>query len=139
MYKKGMSNLMWNLILMIILVVFTVGVLTFALGFTKGAAKEEDYQVKRIVAAINEAEPGVEILLDVTDATKIGFKNGKGQNNMFSFDNVDNLVIVSLRNGRATGFSYFNDVDIVDWEVRLLSGGDVNILYFRVVEVQKNV
>ena len=97
--------------------------------------------MKEIVRIIDTAEPGQEVYLDVTLATTIAFKNEKGKSEIFNFDNEGNSVTVSLTRFGSTRFSYFNDVDIVDWRLEVPSrgaGAEVNRLYFRIVEVQRD-
>ena len=144
MNKRGelMDNIAINYVIYILIVVILVIFLFFnVMAFQDKAAVWEDFYVKEIVRIIDTAEPGQEVYLDVTLATTIAFKNEKGKSEIFNFDNEGNSVTVSLTRFGSTRFSYFNDVDIVDWRLEVPSrgaGAEVNRLYFRIVEVQRD-
>jgi len=140
MNKKavGIDFLGWNFIYIVLEIIFFILILYWVVGFQDSAALWEDFYVKEITRLINTAEPGQEVFLDVSPATRIAFSNGVGKSDLFNFNNVNNFVTVKLTPNRGSSFSFFNDVDIVDWDVRLVSGGaETNRLYFKIVEVQK--
>ncbi|MCH7567873.1 MAG: hypothetical protein IIA87_00455 [Nanoarchaeota archaeon] len=144
MNKRGESagdNILFNnLIYMILFILFFLGMFYYVLGFQNGAALLEDFYAKEISRMINAAELGTEteVSLDVTKATEIAFKKGVRRSDIFNFDNVNNKVIVSLRLNGGTSFNFFNDVDVVDWDIKLVSGGiETNRLYFKIVEKQR--
>jgi len=64
--------------------------------------------------------------------------NGKKKEEIFIFDNINNEVIVSLRQGTGASFSFFNEVDVVESRVELVSGSaNTNRLYFKIKEAGK--
>jgi len=140
MNRKGVGEILTNnLIYIILFLVFFMLMFYFVVGFQDGASVWEEFYAKEIVKVINEAEPGTEIYLDVTGLTKIAFKNGKSRNEIIYFNNVQNQVIVSLTSKSGTSFNFFNDVDLIEPEIELLSGGaETNRLYFKVVGNQRS-
>mgnify|MGYP001620115309 CR=1 FL=1 len=136
------DSVMMNYVLyFILLVVFTILMFYFITGFQEGAFGLEDIYAKALVRIIDSSEPGQEIYIDVTELTVIAFKNKKGRSDIFNFDNVNNKITVSLRKGSGTSFNYFNEVDVVGWDLEVPSPGagpEVNRLYFKIAEAAKN-
>ena len=139
MEKKGEGGILTNnLIYIILFLVFFVLMFYYILGYQDGASVWEEFYSKEITKIINEAKPGTEVYLDVTKLTSIAFKNGKTKKEIIYFDNVENSVIVSLNKGSGTEFKFYNDVDIFEPEIKLISGGvKTNRLYFKVIEKQR--
>ena len=126
-----------NAVYLILVVLFFFGMVMFIDGQRSGAGVWEDYYAKEIVKVVNLAEPGDEIVLNVHSGTKIAKDNNVVSfSEIFEFDNSQNRVCVKLSTARKTCYSYFNDVDIVDWDLELASGTDLetNVLKFKVVE-----
>ena len=110
-------------------------------GYQNGDYIYEDAYAKKIARIIDSAEPGEEVSLDVTKLTEIAIKNGKGLSGIFVFDNLNNKVIVSLRQGAGTSFSYFRDLDVIDLRLENpspVTGATTNRLYFKIVEARRN-
>jgi len=138
MNRKGESNLESNVIYMVLFLLVAVPLLVFVSANNGGTAFWEDFYSKEISRAINVAEPGSKICLDVTKGSAEGFDNDVSESEMFRFDNVNNEIIVKFRQNGATAYSYFNGVDIVDWEIiQAVGGREINQLCFRVVERQR--
>lgn len=128
-----------NAIFLILVVFFVIGIGLFLLQQKSGAVVWEDYYVKEIVKAVDIAEAGDEICLDVHKATEIALSNEVSLSEAFSVDNSKNEACVRLSKGRRSCFLFFNDVDVVmDSESLKLAGGvnergeDVNVLCFNV-------
>ena len=101
-----------NIIYLILLILFFVGMLAFVNSKMNGAPLFEDYYAKEIVKIIENSSPGDEIVIDVHKATEIAKKNKIANEEIFSFDNFKNEVCVKLSPGRASCYSYFNDVSV---------------------------
>lgn len=131
MDKKG-SNTIWdNAIYVILAIIFFSMVLYFLRNHMFQASFYENYYSKEISKVVNLAKPGDEITLDVQKATEIAQKQSLGSfSEIFQFDNVNNGVCVKLSTGRKKCYSYFNDVDIKDYELRLADS--VNVLYLNI-------
>ncbi len=137
------GDIIWdNAIYLIVLVLFFMGMFVFLQQQTNGAGVWEDFYAKEIAKTVNLAKPGDEIKLDVQKATIVAKKSKVDSfNHLFEFDNVNSKVCISLnRGGRKTCYSYYNNVDIIDYKIDLgasESGG--NLLEFKVIEKQKEV
>ena len=138
MNKRGdisESPIVNNLFYFIFFLLFFVLVIGFGSSQRDGAAAWEDFYAKEIVRIIDGSQPGSEVFLDVTKGVDIALKRDKDPEKIVNFDNVNNRVIVSLKSNSGTSFSYFNDVDVVNWNITL--GSNADILYFKIVEAQK--
>ena len=142
MNKKAKLNdlIMSNVVYFILTALFVIGLSVFVFGQMNGSGVWEEFYAKEIVKVINLAEPGDEITLDVHRGTVIAKENEvRSYSDMFRIDNANNEICVRLSSSRRTCYSYFNDVDVMDWKVELgvgKNGG--NILSFKVVEVKRN-
>ena len=128
-----------NVIYLILLIIFFVGMLAFVNSKMNGAAVWEDYYAKEIVKIIDVSKPGDEIVLDVHKATEIAAKNKIANfEKIFSFDNQKNEVCVQLSLGRASCYSYFNKVNVGitppgnKWIYFSETSADVNRLHFSI-------
>lgn len=140
MNKKGDSGILSSIVIYtILLAMFLFLMYTFIGAQNDGAAIWEEYYASEIVKMINLAGSGEgvesEIQLDVYKATEIAQKKGVGFSDIFSFNNEQNDFCVKLSKGRKTCYKYFNDVDIVDMDIK--TGVPGNVLRFRLVEPQK--
>jgi hypothetical protein len=139
MNKKASETLMDNFVYLILLVIF-ISILGFYIwSQMNGASIYSDYYSKEITKIINTAKPGDTINLDVHKATEIAQKNDiplSRSKELFTFNNPENEVCVKLSKGRKTCYHYFNDVDIINPEVKL--GVPTNKLVFEIIEVQKD-
>lgn len=117
-------------------VIFFVTLYLFVASYQRDAFLWESFYAQEIGLVINSAQPGDEFYIDVTKATAIAQKSGKvSMSDIFTFDNVNHEVRVSLRPGSVTRFSFFNDVAVIDYDLELVSGAaDVNRLYFKIEE-----
>jgi hypothetical protein len=129
-----------NVIFLILLALYVVGIGLHIAQQEDGAGVWENYYSKEIVKFVNFAEVGDEICLDVNEGVKIAINNEVSKSQIFSADNRKNEICVKLSQGRKSCFSYFNEVDVVITEESLkLAGGinedgkDVNIWCFNMV------
>ena len=144
--KAKMSTLMKNLIYSIVLIIFFAGMLLVA-NKANGASVWEDYYAKEVAKAINAAEPGDNLMLDVQGATEIAKKNKISNfEEIFSFDNFRNEVCVKLSRGMASCYNYFNEVNVAitspgnKWVylAEPIDGETVNRLHFSVLAKEAN-
>jgi len=130
--SAGDNSLVGNVMYLIVFLLIAAPTFIFINAQKDGAATWEDFYAKEIARIINSAEPGTEVFLDVTKAAEI---TGTSIEEVFSFDNLNNEVIVSLRARGGTAFSFFNDVDVVDLKIEDVLGDEPKrLLYFRIVE-----
>ena len=141
MNTKGQFNnqLSVTMLYLIIFVLFFVGMLFFINRYQNGASLWEEFYAKNIVGVIDSANVGDEIYLDVTKATEIAIKSGVDKNEIFSFDNLNNKLIVKLSPDGGTSFKFFKDVDIVNWSLEFVSGdAKTNRLKFSIARVRED-
>lgn len=133
MNRKGVGPgiVGWELAYVVLAVLFLVGMVYFVSGYKDKATIWEDFYAKEIVKVVDLAEPGDEVYLDVTKATKLAKKSGKSFSEIFIFDNAVGKVTVSLRQNSGKSFNYFNNVTVFEPKIELNSGGaEVNRLHF---------
>lgn len=138
--SAALGDIVWdNAIYLIFIVINLVGMIYFIASYEGGAAVWENYYVKEIVKIIDFAEPRDSLCLDVHKATEIAKSNHvKSFSEIFSVDNVQNEFCVKLSVGRKTCFTYFNEIDITNIQLKLAEGkDDKNILCFEFAEPQK--
>ncbi len=122
-----------NVVFLILLVVFFSGMLYFILQQQEGASVWEEYYAKEIVKIIDFSERGDKACMDVHKATEIAKKNNIASfSEIFRFDNSANEICVKLSRGRKTCFNYFNELDVVNLDLRL--GVPGNVLCFDIVD-----
>ncbi len=137
---RGSVNIAMDSIVYILItaLVFT-GLLWFVNSYSNGGAFYEDFYAKEIANVLDNSIPGQEIKIDVTPLANVALKNGKNVKDIVNIDNVDNKVIVSSRLNTGTSFSFFNDVDVVDFYVENPSGEpDKTRFIFKIVRKQRD-
>ncbi len=136
MRKKGtIGYLQWNIVYITVVILGVVGAGAIIGDYRNDAVLGEDFYSKEIAKIVNLAEPGTEIVLDVTEATNIAKKNGViSFSDIFRFDNVKKEVIVSLKPGSATSFGFFNNVTVFEPRINLAQGDELetNLLIFQI-------
>ena len=136
MNKKAKTNLLMNnLSYLILLIIFFLGMLAFVYLQSNGAAVWEDYYAKEIVKVVDLSTPGDTIVLDVHKGTGIAKSNQIGYEEIFQFDNLNHEVCVKLSKGRASCFSYVNNVTVTfDDTGKWISFAEpVNRLHFKII------
>ncbi len=138
--KAGIGDILLdNLTYLILLAIFVVGIFAILLQFENGAGVWGDYYSKEIGKVIDFSNAGDKVCLDVQKATEIAKKNSvKSFSEIFRIDNPANEVCVKLSLGKRKCFNYWNDVDVVNLDLKFgLGDNEKNRLCFDVVEVQK--
>ena len=140
--EVGDNPLEYNVVHIILFIIILGPTLMFANSQREGALLWEDFYAKEVARIIDISEPGTEARIDVTKAVEVAQKrNLKEKKEIFDFNNVENEVIVRLRRDGATGFKFFNNIDVVDWKIEEISsneeGKTIYLLYFKVIEAQK--
>jgi len=122
MNKKGVSNIMENVVFILLVVAF-MAIMLFALTRAGSQATLfEQVHAKQIALIINKAKPGMEVELDTFELQKIAKKN-KFAGKIVDIDNKKNRVKVKLVKGKGYDYYYFSDIDVVwnlDKEKRIL-------------------
>lgn len=130
----GGDNVLVNYVIYIVLgLAFFLLMFFWIVAYQDGAGMWEDFYAKEIARVLNDAVPGEIVLLDVSEGSAIGFSKGLSGEEMFRFDNDANRVTVRFSDNGGSSFPYFNDVEIEEYRLELVSGSeDSNRLYFRV-------
>lgn len=136
--SKRANIVMDNLIHIIIFALFFSIMFWGISSYSDGSALMEDIYAKEIASIINTAEPGMNYKIDISKVAAIAFKNGKNYRDIVDIDNVNNEVIVSSRLTSGTAYKFFNDVDIINFNVEPASGNtQATRLVFEVIEKQR--
>jgi len=140
MNKRADTDFIMNYVIYVVLfLLFFLGMFYFVNSHSNGSAFYEDFYAKEIAGVINNAEPGMEFKIDVTPVAAIAFKKGKPVEDIVLIDNVNNRVVVSSRLNTGTSFSFFKDVDVVDFYVESVSGNSETTRFiFKVKERQRD-
>ncbi len=144
MNKKGDAEdlIKSYIVYLILLVIFIVGMLFVVNGQRQGADVWADYYSKELVKVIDFAKEKDKMCLDVHKATKIAKDNEvESFSEIFQIDNINNDVCVKLSKGIKRCFNYFNDVDIVNLDLKTAvarnnEGEFVNVLCFDVKKTE---
>jgi len=138
MKKKGQFNtqLSKNIMYILFFLVFFSALFYFILRYQNGVVVWEEFYASEIANLINNAEPGSEIILDVSLATELAFKSGiRDFNSIFNFNNEQNIVSVTLGKSGGTSYSFFNNVEVREWRVEeAYQGTEINRLVFLIGE-----
>ncbi len=127
------SLLMSNVVYILLLFIFTAGIIYFVFDQKQGAGVWGEFYAQEIAKLIDLSEPGEEVIIDVQLATEIAKRNKVASSSeIFSIDNLDNEVCVKLSPTRKNCVSYFQDVDVVNLELEL--GQPENLLSFKIKE-----
>lgn len=137
MNRKASDDVLMSNVIYIILTV-TAFALTFFIvrSHYNGASTWEEFYSKELTKVINLAESGDAVILDIHKATEIALDNEVPFNEIFAFDNLEKEICVKLSKGRKTCYSYFNNVDVVNYEVKIAQP-EKNVLVFEIREAQK--
>jgi len=128
-----------NAVFIILALIAFAIVFYFVAQQSSNAGEWSDYYVKEITKTINLGKVGDTIELDVSKATSISKKeNLRSISEVFVFENSKNKVCVKLNKGRRTCYYYYNNVDIVNPEVKIGFGDKPNTLVFKLEEKTNN-
>ncbi len=128
MEKKSETFLSYNLIFIVLVVVFFVAVSLIIVRYETNTALYEEVYAKQLALLIDKAEPGMEMEIDITDMLNLATKN-RFNGKIIDINNKENYVRVMLINGEGYSHYYFNDVDIL-WNVEKRERGMTLTLTF---------
>jgi len=130
--KAESALLMSNVVYLIIVVLFLIGVYAFMFQQREGAGVWEDYYSKEISKIVNLASGEEKVVLNVHKGTVIAKRNGISDfNDIFKFNNEKKEICVQLNINKKTCYYYFNDVEIRDVKIEL--GVPENLIHFRII------
>lgn len=114
-HRRGDSDIMQNIIPIIIVISFTCIFIAYIATKASGTSYNEENYAKQIALAIEKAKSGTEINLDVSDLYKIAKKNNFN-GKIIDIDNSKNLIHIRLINGAGYSYKFFNSHDIL-WNI----------------------
>lgn len=95
-------------IFLILNLAFFAILLLFVFNAGSRAFVYEESYAKQIVSVIDNAEPGMSILIDISEGLEVGKDNGV---TLFEVDNVENLIKVKL-SSNGYSYNYFSNYDV---------------------------
>ena len=113
-------------IYVILLVLFTAGVLYYLYDSSNSAHVWEDFYAKQTATFLNSAFVGEEVTFDIQPAIKVAKRNGidiSKPENLIKIDALNNEVCVKLSKGSGNCYTYFNEVAVKDIKTILNSEG----------------
>lgn len=111
--KRGESYLEENLIYIVLFVLFLAMGFAYLNKYQNNAYFQEQYYSYSVAKAINMAQPGDRIELNMDRAIETARKEGIAKfDNIFVFDNLKKEVGVSLQKGKVTIYPFLRDYTI---------------------------
>lgn len=107
--KKG-NILTENIIFIVLNLVFLLILIIFLFSKIGSAAVLEEKYAKQIALALDSAEPGMAIHLDMEDAIKTAEKENIESKDIVSIH--ENVVTVKLREKGGYSYSFFNNIGV---------------------------
>lgn len=126
-----MSNLMENVMYILILGVFIAMIALFLWSRSNSAFIWEDFYAKELTRVVNSGSDGDSYRLDVHQATSIAKRNGlnlQEVSKMFVFDAQKREICVKLSNGEGKCHPYFSELLVTGQKMEL--GVPTNFLSF---------
>jgi hypothetical protein len=134
MDKKAIATV--NLIFIILFAV-ALAIGTAIIGSVKNnAAQYADQSAKELARIINLARPNQTITFDIQKATEVAAENQVNFEKIFTFNNPENQICVQLSPETKNCYNYFNDIDVIFIDRKIIPPNNILILETR--EKQKN-
>lgn len=122
MHIRG-ETVISNYVAYFVLVALFFGISFYYIQSYHSSAKLwEGFYAAHVGHVLNNAIPGKTYWIDVTRASTIAHKSGVSLNDIFSFDNGANSITVRLSPASSTSYSFFNEVQVINWTVQQASG-----------------
>jgi len=115
MNKKGVDLLSENIVYLLLVVLFLVGMFLAVDRVGRQVTLYEQVYAKQIALIIDKTEPGMDIEYRNFKMFSLAAKNNAPQN-IIEIDNQNNIVTVRLSQGNGYHYEFFNDVDVV-WNI----------------------
>jgi hypothetical protein len=128
MKKKGEAFLEYNLVFMILVVIFLVFGVLLIVRYESYTAFYEQVYAKQLALVIDKAEPGMTMEIDITPLMNSATKN-RFSGTVVNIDNNEQTVSVHLIEGTGYSHQYFNDVAI-EWNIKEEERGLTLVLHF---------
>jgi hypothetical protein len=126
MNKKGSDQLMNQIVFIIIIIVFSVVMITFVTRFGTRAAIKEEIFSKQIALAIDKARAGTSFVMDISELYSTARKN-KVTRDFVSIDNTNKRIIVHVSSGSGYSYYYFSD-NLITWNIDESVSGEEKLI-----------
>lgn len=120
MDKKAYMFGLETTIFIVLNIMFFVIVIFFIRGSGNNDLIYEQTYAKQIALFIDNAKPGTEINLDVSNLLEIA-KNNHFNGNVVMIDNINKRIRINLVEGRGYSYGYFTNSSIV-WDLKKEEG-----------------
>lgn len=133
MFGKGGNIHYGEFIFIFLNILVFVVVLIFVSQAATGSLVYEEIYAKKIALMIDSAQPGTDIILDVSKCLEIAEKNrvsGESLKEIIKIDNERNVVNVNLGRQGSSSFRFFSDYSVVaglqgdTYIIRIREGND---------------
>lgn len=124
MKKKGEEILLNQIVFIVIIIVFTIIMITFVTRYGNQSAIKEEKYAKQIALAIDKIKPGTSLKMDVSSIYEDARKNGV--ENPLRIDNNEKKVVVRLTKGEGYFYNFFNNP--VAWNIDDVKGKEKLII-----------
>lgn len=128
--KKGAAeDISWPTIIYILLLMVYIGVFLFYIRDSlSGATVMEEVYAKKVALMLDDARPGTEIRMDVSEIVQLAVYNKKtidrAKIETFKIDPLKNIIIVSLGSGDGGySYSYFSNYKIEAFNLNIIPQG----------------
>jgi hypothetical protein len=108
--KKGLGLLRSSITFIIFTIVITAALAIFIGWIGTGVSIKEQIYAKQLALLIDQAKPGTELTIDISEMYDIAKKN-KFKGKPIEIDYADNRLIVKLTQGKGYGFRYFTELE----------------------------
>lgn len=128
MDRKGEEGdiLKSNVIYLILLVLFTIGMGVYVYAQMQGTAIWEEFYIKEIVKIINFGERNDSVCLNIHKLTALAKDNDVSLNDIINIDNVKKRICIKTTPSHTTCLRFFNEVNIINYDIKLFGGKDEN-------------
>lgn len=129
MNKQGAEQVIETVVFMLLVFLFAAGMYYFVYSQKEGASVQSDFYAKELSQLLNNAHENDQIILDAQSAVAAASKSKiTDPKEMFNFDNLNKQVCVKLSPGRKSCYGYFNNVEILNWNIYPGASGAVLIV-----------
>jgi len=113
MNKRGAENLVTGTVIFLILnLLFFIVLLVFVQSAGSNYSVHEQTYAKQVALLIDNAKPGMVVLVNIEELTKLAKENRKEVDKIVRLNQDESKVIVSLKGDRGYSYKYFSDANV---------------------------
>ncbi len=110
--KKANTDVIENLLFVILNLIFFVGMLVFINTSGSQTFIYEEAYAKQIALLIDNAKPGMAVSMKIDELKKIADENNQAVSEIFSVENKNNKISVDLDKNQGYSYRYYSDYDV---------------------------